>query len=204
MPDCGFSLKYKWFLVGLKGGQVGVVWLLVLAWNAWMILAGCLDLFSTRWNVEDDILLRGEIVTPRKEWFSFYVYFCWTSGGAQFLNWKRNKKFCEKLKGQIRSQIRPDLGRIAWGFWKKMVFVSGQNPAGLWRVTVGQRLWPAVSFITYPILAKISSFLSWFIRASWEKNKKSSSFFHLQFLLKSWVLTDGFGKYFIQGLTMVV
>ena len=121
MPDCGFSLKYKWFLVGLKGGQVGVVWLLVLAWNAWMILAGCLDLFSTRWNVEDDILLRGEIVTPRKEWFSFYVYFCWTSGGAQFLNWKRNKKFCEKLKGQIRSQIRPDLGRIAWGFWKKWV-----------------------------------------------------------------------------------
>ena len=86
---------------------------------------------------------------------------------------------------QIRRQIRQDLGRIAgrivWGFWKKFGFASAlypaRNPAGLWRVTVGQQVWPTVSFPFYTLLAKkylhFASCLTELLR---EKERKALNF----------------------------
>ena len=92
----------------------------------------------------------GRLWRPERRVFHFTYISLLDSGWALLVIWKRNDKILlKKWKGQIRPQ--PD---CCWVL-KKMVFITGQNPArnpaGLWRVTVGQRLWPAVSFITYPI-----------------------------------------------------
>ena len=88
----------------------------------------------------------------------------------------KEEKFCEKGK----DQIRPVLGWIAEGFWKKIDFTSvlnpAWNPAGLWRGTGGHQLWPPVSFVLILLLAP--KYLHFFpCSAVHHREKKESSSF---------------------------
>ena len=117
----------------------------------WLTFEDYLDLVSTRWNVEGDILLRGEFVTPRKT--------------------ERRRNAGDQCPVRIWSEIRPVFGRIPgriglW-FWKKLISsLAWIRPDSRWIVTwqSGSQLWPAVflhSYLAFWLKYLHFCFLAW-------------------------------------------
>ena len=159
-----------------------------------------LDLVGTSGNVEDDILLRrGDCDAPKEGGFSFYIDLGWTSEGAQLLILEKKKEFWKSERGQIRPDTWPDCLAV---LKKKRSLATASNPAGFWRGSPAANFWPAVFFI-YILFWLGNIFISSPGLTELHKREKLSIFL-VSIFTKSCDFTDGFGKYFIQGCTMVV
>ena len=155
--------------------EIGVVF------STWLTFEDYSDLISTRWNVENDILLRGEFVTPerRRKWKILV-----------------NSDFCK-----IRQDSWPN-----WkGFWKKLDFATTTNPARSWPdcdITPRQlTLTGCFSFILILFLRWYFFHFFTFLAGTLRSKIREKV---LQFLAQSWVLTVSFVIYSIQVLTKEV